>query len=54
MLELVKRWRGLSLSMFRFLRDSSTNQLEIVLMEGTQDEEEEERDFFDSYSMEQR
>ena len=51
MSELVERWRGLSLLMFRLLRDLSMDQLEIVLMEGTQ-EEEEERDFFDSHSIE--
>ena len=41
MAELVKWWRGLSLLMFRLLRNSPINQLEIMLMEGPQWEEEE-------------
>ena len=35
MAELVEWWRGLSLSIFRLLRNLPIDQLEIMLMEGT-------------------
>ena len=59
MSELVKRWRGVSVSMFRLLRVTPTDQLFTLLedasrgmLEGLQNEEEEEEDFFNSHSVE--
>ena len=31
---MVRRWREVSVSLFRMLRESSTDQLEVILMEG--------------------
>ena len=32
--EVVRRWREVSVSLFRMLRESSTDELEVILMEG--------------------
>ena len=32
--EVVRRWREVSVSLFRMLRESSTDKLEVILMEG--------------------
>ena len=32
--KVVRQWRELSLSIFRMMRESSMDQLEVVLMEG--------------------
>ena len=32
--EVVRRWQEVSVSLFRMLRESSTDELEVILMEG--------------------
>ena len=31
---MVRRWQEVSVSLFRMLRESSTDELEVILMEG--------------------